>query len=328
MHSKRKKENSKMPFVSIIIAAFNAETYIPSCLEAILNQKLTNVEVLIVDDGSTDSTASLCDKYATRDLRIKVFHEPHKGVAHARQVGIDHASGKYTIHIDADDQFEATMLEEMFKAAENTDSDILICDYNELRNTKIVYHSQKPSALKNEEIANDLITGKLYGALWNKMIRTSSFKDNHVRFREVLRMREDIFFILDLLPHVKKIAYLPKAFYTYNRISNNASLTNKYLTEDKNYYDQEIRWCLIALENPLVSEKQKTRLRISLLNYAYVTLSGQIYNREEWFSLFSPHKSLFKTVNSGYKKIIVILGLSGHFRLASIIRRLITFIKK
>lgn len=317
-----------MPFVSIIIAAFNAETYIPSCIEAVLNQKLTNVEVIIVDDGSTDNTAALCDKYAARDLRIKVFHEPHKGVAHARQVGIDHASGKYTIHIDADDQFETAMLEEMFKAAENTNADILICDFNELTNTKIVYHTQRPSAFKNEAVANDLITGKLYGALWNKMIRTSSFRDNHVRFREMLRMREDIFFILELLPHVIKIAYLPKAFYTYNRISNTSSLTNKYLTEDKNYYDQEIRWCLIAIENPLVSEKQKTKFKISLLNYAYITLSGQIYNREDWFSLFSPHKPLFKTVNSGYKKIIVMLGLSGQFRLASIIRRLITFIKK
>ena len=317
-----------MPFVSIIIAAFNAETYIPSCIEAVLNQKLTNVEVIIVDDGSTDNTAALCDNYAARDVRIKVFHEPHKGVAHARQVGIDHASGKYTIHIDADDQFETAMLEEMFKAAENTNADILICDFNELTNTKIVYHTQRPSAFKNEAVANDLITGKLYGALWNKMIRTSSFRDNHVRFREMLRMREDIFFILELLPHVIKIAYLPKAFYTYSRISNTASLTNKYLTEDKNYYDQEIRWCLIAIENPLVSEKQKTKFKISLLNYAYITLSGQIYNREDWFSLFSPHKPLFKTVNSGYKKIIVMLGLSGQFRLASIIRRLITFIKK
>lgn len=316
---------NKLPQISIISALYNAKAYLRPCIEGVLAQSYSGWELLLIDDGSTDGTTDICDEYAAKESRIRVFHELHQGVAHARQVGIDHARGKYTIHIDADDHIEPMMLEEMLREAENADADMLICDYTELNREGRLYHVQKPSALTKESVANDLVKGKLYGALWNKIIRTAVFRDNGVGFRQDLRMREDMFFILDVLPYVDCITYLPKAFYTYDRTNNTSSLTNTYLREDRNYYDQEIRWHETALKNTLVSDMQKSRLREGLLNYAYITLTGDIYTKEEWREVFAPFRQTFSLVSGSYKKLLVCWAQNGHYSSASALRRMLSY---
>ena len=201
--------------ISIIVAAYNAEAYLAKGIEGILNQSFEAFELLLVDDGSTDNTGIICDEYARKDSRIHVYHEKHQGVAHARQVGINNACGIYTIHIDADDHISRNMLEVMYNSAKDSGADILICDYMEVNNHGSIYHAQQPTILTQEGVTNDLIRGKLYGALWNKLIRTSCFRDNNVSFREDLTMREDMFFVFDVLPYCSKIAYLPEAFYSF-----------------------------------------------------------------------------------------------------------------
>ena len=312
--------------ISVIIAVYNGERYILSCVEDLLGQSLHEIDLLLINDGSTDGTAGICDKCAQKDSRVRVFHEPHRGVAHARQVGIENAKGEYTIHIDADDRIAPTMLEEMYDAAKESNADMLICDYREQKTNGYLYHSQKPTALTQTAIIKDLIDGKLYGALWNKLIRTSIFQDNQVYFRQELRMREDMFFIFDVLPYISRIAYLPKAFYTYNRTNNTASLTNTYLCEDYNYYNQEVMWLKTALESRLVSEEQKKVLRSSLLNHAYITLTGDIFAKAEWFEKFSPFQQTFSLVSISYKKTLVLWALTGHYHSASVFRRILAFL--
>ena len=314
--------------VSVILTAYNAEAFMRRAIDELLAQAFFDFEILIIDDGSTDSTGDICDDYAKRESRIRVFHERHQGVAHARQVGIDNVQGEYTIHIDADDTISTSMLGEMYQAAKNTDADILICDYEEQNKEEKVYHEQEPTALTKEAVVNDLIDGTLYGALWNKLIRSSVFRDNQVRFRQELRMREDMFFLLDIFPFVTKIAYLPKAYYTYNRTNNCYSLTNTYLREDRNYYDQEVLWCKTALSNTLVSDEHKYQLRSSLLNYAYITLIGNVFTRSEWLEAFAPCRQFFNATDRSYKRRLVEWALNDHYLSASAIRRILAFIGK
>lgn len=318
----------KCPSVTVLLAAFNAEAFIHRNIDGLLAQTVSDFEVLLIDDGSTDGTGEVCDDYARKDSRIRVFHEQHRGVAHARQVGIEHAWGEYTIHVDVDDTISPTMLEEMYQAAKKTNADMLICDYMEQNKDGSIYHVQKPTALTKEAVVDDLISGKIYGALWNKLIRTSVFRDNQVGFRQELRMREDLFFVFDVLPFVAKIAYLPKAFYTYDRTNNSCSLTNTYLREDRNYYDQEVLWHKTALSNTLVRDEQKCRLRESLLNYAYITLIGDIYNKAEWFEAFAPCRQIFNSSCKSYKRRLVECALNGHYLSASTIRRMLALIGK
>lgn len=313
------------PVISIIIAVYNAESYLSKGIEDILAQTFSNFEILLVDDGSTDTTVEICDRYANKDTRIRVFHEQHQGVAHARQKGIENVQGEYTIHIDADDQISHNMLEEMYNAAKGADADFLICDYMEVNNNGTFYHTQRPTSLTPEGLVNDMTRRKLYGALWNKLIRTSCFQDNKVGFHEDLNMSEDMFFVFDVLPYCSKIVYLPKAFYSYDRTRNISSLTNMYLSEDKSFYLQEIRWNDAVLKTPLVSKKNKENVSNTLLNIAYITLSGNIFTKAEWQNAFSQYRDVFKTATKSYKKRLVLMALNRHYLLASAIR---TFISK
>lgn len=311
--------------ISIIVAAYNAEAYLAKGIEGILNQSFEAFELLLVDDGSTDSTGVICDEYARKDSRIHVYHERHQGVAHSRQVGIENAHGLYTIHIDADDQISHNMLEEMYNAAKGANADFLICDYMEVNNNGTIYHAQRPTSLTPEDLINDMTSRKLYGALWNKLIRTSCFQDNKVGFREDLNMSEDMFFVFDVLPYCSKIVYLPKAFYSYDRTRNTSSLTNMYLSEDKSFYLQEIQWNDAVLKTPLVSKKNKETVSNSLLNIAYITLNGSIFTKTEWENAFSQYRDVFKTSTKSYKKRLVLMALNRHYLMASAIR---TFISK
>lgn len=309
--------------VSVIIAAYNAETYLCRAIDGILAQTLSDFEVLLVDDGSTDGTGTICEEYAQKDARVRVFHEQHRGVAHARQVGIENARGIYTIHVDVDDHFETTMLEEMYQNAEQEEADLLICDYWEQDKKGKEYHRQEPTALTAKDVINDMVDGKLYGALWNKFIRTSCYRDNNICFRQELTMREDLFFVFDIMPHVTRIFYLPKAFYVYDRTSNESSLSNTYLVEDRNYYDQEIKWHQVALKNEMVGNSQKKCLLQSLLNDAYITLSGSMYSKQEWLCIFSPFLHDFKAIELSYKKRLVLMALEGKYGISSLLRRLV-----
>lgn len=311
--------------ISIIVAAYNAEAYLANGIEGILNQSFEAFELLLVDDGSTDGTGIICDEYAKKDTRIHVYHERHQGVAHTRQVGIENAHGLYTIHIDADDQISHNMLEEMYNAAKGANADFLICDYMEVNNNGTIYHAQRPTSLTPEDLINDMTSRKLYGALWNKLIRTSCFQDNKVGFREDLNMSEDMFFVFDVLPYCSKIVYLPKAFYSYDRTRNTSSLTNMYLSEDKSFYLQEIQWNDAVLKTPLVSKKNKETVSNSLLNIAYITLNGSIFTKTEWENAFSQYRDVFKTSTKSYKKRLVLMALNRHYLMASAIR---TFISK
>lgn len=103
------------PKISVIVPIYNIGQYLSRCIDSILVQTFTNFELLLIDDGSTDNSGRICDDYAKKDNRIRVFHKKNGGVALARQLGIENAIGEYSIHADGDDWVEANMLENMYK---------------------------------------------------------------------------------------------------------------------------------------------------------------------------------------------------------------------
>ena len=98
------------PLVSVIVPVYNAEKYIDRCIQSLLSQTLSDIEIIMVDDGSADRSGAICEQYARKDQRINVFHQTNRGVAAARQRGIDMAQGIFSIHVDPDDWIESTML--------------------------------------------------------------------------------------------------------------------------------------------------------------------------------------------------------------------------
>ena len=118
--------------ISVIIPVYNAERWLLRCIDSVLSQSYKNIEVLLIDDGSTDMSPAICDSYASKDPRVKVFHKPNGGVASARQVGIDNLQGDYVIHADADDWMNKDMLQTLMEEAQKNNADVTMCDFTKV----------------------------------------------------------------------------------------------------------------------------------------------------------------------------------------------------
>ncbi len=220
-------ESTSKPLVSVIVAVYNAEKYIRKCINSLLAQSYSNFEVILVDDGSTDSSGKICDEYVAKDSRIKVVHQPNGGVSAARQTGIDTAIGEYTIHADPDDWVEADMLEEMMVVALRDNADMVICDFWDEKKGKSHYSCQNPGKNPTAETALRALFQQLHGSCWNKLVSRACY--NGIGFYPALCFMEDKLFNIRILVQGIKVSYLPKAFYHY--CSRSTSIVNTLSVE-------------------------------------------------------------------------------------------------
>ena len=224
--------------VSIIMPVYNAEEHLRKALDSIIAQTLQDWELLLVDDGSTDASPRICDEYTAKDVRIKVIHQQNQGVAMARQAGMRQAKGEYSIHADADDWTEPTMLEELYEKAQSENADIVIADYFVNADGRQAISKQCPSSLEPLQVLEDMFDNKLFGALWNKLIRTELYRTCNARFFVGINHCEDLLICVQLLQNKNfKITYLPKAFYHYCMYPT--SITHNYTYET---YNMRIRF--------------------------------------------------------------------------------------
>lgn len=155
------------PKVSVIVAVYNVAPFLSKCIASLKAQTLKDFEVILVDDGSTDNSGKICDAYARGDNRFKVFHKANGGVASARELGVEKASGLYMIHADPDDWVEPTMLEELYNRATETDADVIICDFYVESSFGRELVVQCPKSPNHIVILNQYLNSSLYGACWN-----------------------------------------------------------------------------------------------------------------------------------------------------------------
>lgn len=220
--------------VSVIVPIYKAEKYIRRCLDSLVSQTLAGAEILLIDDGSPDSSGDICEEYAARHPELfKVFHNQNQGVSASRQFGIDHAQGEYSIHADPDDWVEPTMLEELYSKAKADDADMVICDFFEEKKST-TYSCQRPDNHEAKSVLKEMFT-HLHGSCWNKLVRHRLYKDLHVEFPKGFSCFEDLYVVTSLLRHDIKISYLPKAFYHYDKSTNENSIVRKYTL--KSYHE-------------------------------------------------------------------------------------------
>ena len=232
--------------VTVIMALYNAEPYLRRCLDSLQAQTLDDFNVIIVDDGSKDISLEIALDYSLRDKRFHVYHKENGGVSSARQYGIElleKIGGKYSIHVDPDDWVEPQMLERMCKKAEGTGADMVICDYYQNISYKQRIRRQNPKSEDPRKVLGALFRG-LHGSLCNKLIRTDCYKVAGIRFPEGLNYCEDFYVNVCLLQKIRKVAYLPEAFYHYDCFSNDYSETRKGDRLYVNYiYTEIVRRC-------------------------------------------------------------------------------------
>lgn len=218
----------KTPAISIIVPVFKAEAYLMRCIGSIISQTFTDWELLLVDDGSPDRSGEMCDEIQFRHatLNIKVFHQPNGGVASARETAMQHAVGKYSIHIDPDDWIDPCTLEELYKKVTDTEADMVVYDFLLEYGSRTEILSQRVDT--SDELLRQLFSQERHGSLCNKLIRTELYKRYDLHFPKELICWEDLYICCNILMlHPCRVAYIPKAFYHYDFFSNPNSMVRK-----------------------------------------------------------------------------------------------------
>lgn len=218
-----------MPQVSVIVAIYNAEKTLRRCLDSLVGQELADIEMILVDDGSTDASGAICDEYAANDSRIRVVHKENEGVAATKQLGLDIATGSYFIFLDSDDYVDKTIYRKLVDESSESHADIVCCDVNRLESGGVRRERNRISSFKHEAFLNGMID-VLPGYMVNRMILRTLVDKYQVRFPEGMSFGEDKAFLVDLLSKSLNagerltIAHVPEALYYYDTVSNPGSL--------------------------------------------------------------------------------------------------------
>jgi Glycosyltransferases involved in cell wall biogenesis len=195
--------------VSVVIPVYNVEAYLPHCINSVRNQSYTNLEIILVDDGSTDSSGAICDDFQLKDSRIKVIHKKNGGLSEARNTGIDASVGQFLFFLDGDDWLDTDCISKLYHLLQKTGSDISICNFHKVYIERIPRkkpHSQSKVFEYTNLEALEQLAGKKYMQMtvsWGKLIRRGVF--NNIYF-PVGKLHEDEFTTYKLLYKAKKVA--------------------------------------------------------------------------------------------------------------------------
>lgn len=221
-----------MDKITIIVPVYNVEKYLEEAIESAINQTYQNLEILLIDDGSTDSSGQICDAYAKKDSRIKVFHQENKGLSGARNTGLKNATGKYIMFLDSDDRFTLNACQIMYDFIEKNEADYAIGDYINMDEDgtlwenpvfkKNIYHEFKLSIKDYEQSFYIMNSG-----VWNKIFRKSFLDSLNIEFVERLPA-EDAIFTTYCFIKSSHVYYIPEVVYEYRQrysdsISNSCS---------------------------------------------------------------------------------------------------------
>ena len=208
------------PTVSIIVPVYNAQRTLRRCIDSVLNQTFSDFELLLVDDGSKDESGEICDSYALRDERVKVFHIENSGVSAARNVALDRARGEYLQFLDSDDWITADATQQFVRAARKYDCDMVISDFYRVVNDRLSVKGdiEEAAVMSREEFAAHMMENPAdfyYGVLWNKLFRRSIVEEHSLRMNPEISWCEDFLFNLEYIRCADRFYALNVPLYYY-----------------------------------------------------------------------------------------------------------------
>ena len=207
--------------LSVIVPVYNVEEYIEKCIESIINQTYTNLEIILVNDGSTDESGNICDMYAKKDSRIKVFHKENGGTASAKNMALDNVTGDYITFVDSDDWIDIEMYKILIDLIKCNNVDMVCCNYTKVYNDHVDIMSNASSIKSGVILTEDILYYafnrdhyKGFGAyLVNKIFKKD--KVLQCRFNEELKIGEDVIFFVQVMLNCSNGMYYEKALYNY-----------------------------------------------------------------------------------------------------------------
>ena len=260
--------------VSVIVPVHNTEKYLKQCLDSLINQTLKDIEIICVDDGSTDSSLQILQQYSSKDHRLKVISQKREGAGSARNKGLAVARGKYLSFLDSDDFFELDMLEQMYNCSEKYNTDIVICKSRTFNNGYFKDQNNiKDDLLPNKEVFSSTDIPKYIfqfhmGWCWDKLYRASFIKEIGISFQNI-KKHNDAFFAHISIIMAKRIYVLNKKL-AYYRKNVGTSISKMKINEDE--YIFLCKDFLGAIKNYLIEKKVFEIFEQSYVNYCMFTV--------------------------------------------------------
>lgn len=232
-----------MKKVSVIVPAYNAEKYLEACLDSICEQTYPVLEILVVDDGSKDLTASIIRSRAEQDARIIPYYNENHGVSYSRNFGLEHCTGEYVTFVDADDLVAPDFIAQMIHDLEEADADIAVIGVAKSKLFEPEMFTNGVTSTYEESEMLKQVFGAFEGFVWNKLYRKSLFQTKSIRLEQSIAVCEDLLFNVIYLLNCKKAVYNCGQKYFYRQIENSASnrLDNPKWFDAMKAYQQIIR---------------------------------------------------------------------------------------
>ena len=298
------------PLISIIVPVYNVEDYLRECLDSIVNQTYKNLDIILVDDGSTDSSGKICDKYVDKDNRIKVIHNENHGVSHSRNCGLDIAKGEYILFIDSDDTVKSNYVFEMIKEVREEDYDLVVSNIID------IFDTESRIRIKNiEKLTGDLrkdfykLRMLLRGPVV-KLYKKSIINKYNIRFSEHMKVAEDQVFNFEYYSQIKNYKFIDYSGYNYfhRRNFSLSKLINKNMF-NSDFEKVQIEKIFLECNNIFKKEYIITYSCLEIIS-KYACLSDENYNYNKFKERVLKIKKLMygaKYYNNIKQKIALLL---------------------
>lgn len=244
--------------ISVVVPVYNVEKYLDQCIQSILSQTYTDFELLLIDDGSTDSSGAICDRYAEQDSRVRVFHKPNGGVSSARNLGLDKAKGGWISFVDSDDTIKENFLHDILPL-QNED---FVMDSSDVRSDCF-----KNAFYDGKDVIKVAFSGWQILCPWGKLFKKSIISKNSIRFDESGCLGEDTLFNLTYLAYANSLRTISCSYYNYN--SNcECSLSKRKETLEKSLYKAS---CVYKIGQQISLKYNDNSLEVQISKYAGIT---------------------------------------------------------
>lgn len=295
--------------ISIIMPVYNAEKYLNRSIESIMNQTYNNIEIILVNDGSTDNSLEICTNYQEKDNRIKLINQENKGVSFARNKGIDESTGDYIMFIDSDDYIEKNMIEDMVEKIIEDDIDLIISGIkmSYIKNGQVIQEEKyqlKDKMYTIEEMLNDILIDIDLICICGpccKLYKTEIIKNNRIKFTNEFTMGEDTWYNLDYIDACTgKVVTMSNIYYNYMR-ENPDSLFTKYHDDYIKVTEKVYNKFLNLLERKSNSETVDRYEKNYIFNLVYANSINFKYD--------TTHKKKIEDLEYSLKNKVVVNGI-------------------
>ena len=300
--------------VSIIVPIYNMERYLDKCIHSLVEQTYKNIEILLIDDGSTDKTPAICDEWLNKDSRIKVIHKKNGGVSSARNIGLKKCTGTYVAFVDSDDYVKKKYIEILLTSAVKNNCEMSIVNMIEKLpdGAEDIYTFSTPTKLLNRhDFLENLYKKRTYRcAIWNKLFLKKIIDDNHIFFREDVYHGEDLFFVVKFAEKCNNFYYEYNEnlyYYCYREGSLSKGHFNKKNASMLKICDEVIK---IYKKNNVDSCSIKNKYIVFYYFSLYFFNEEKNYSKQEYKKIYKKYfNDVFKSNEITYIEKIILIGI-------------------